>query len=368
MAEQIIEHRIGHYARCQNCRPGRYCFLQHKHVRKEDIALCSSFKTAEERKKFSLSIHPTALLKSQYDDVNLQEWMNYIERMTDTKYHICKDAIDSQKLTNHNVIHKLESIDVSNYSFDDIEIKCYGHRKSQFDSLEDRPYLTKINLNDLNTGEYSGNNWAEARVYADPSSFDTDKTFLGFTTASWNQKFIGEKLDDFENWAYSKYLMCSKPEDKIVLCANVECPCIWHGSFWWIYNKHSVLSKIMKEFSFVNMEHRKVAFCNQFIAHKSLFNEYREYLQNENIMARVKRFAEKHLRELFRKNRLDPMRAFDTVDRCEAWTMEAINTLWLSTKRDYTFIPSGIRNSVWYRKKSIEQREKEITDGPINIL
>ena len=101
---------------------------------------------------------------------------------------------------------------------DAIKILSLGHSKEQFDSIQDRPYLFKINLNKLDTE--LGNSYSESRIY----DIDFDKLFpesvvlAGLTTASWNKKYVGlNPIDELHNWKSLGYV-----DHDSIICANTE--------------------------------------------------------------------------------------------------------------------------------------------------
>ena len=65
--------------------------------------------------------------------------------------------------------------------------------------IKNRPFLTKINLNEINSGVYADNQLSECRIYFNDIPLKSDVEYVGFATHQWNQKFAGKlKLENLD--------------------------------------------------------------------------------------------------------------------------------------------------------------------------
>jgi hypothetical protein len=277
--------------------------------------------------------------------------------------HKCNIANNNQIKRNEKIIQLIEKYN-HKHDFRNVEIACLGHNKKQFDRIENRYYLKKINLNDLDAGKYSGNEWAETRAFiAAKNLFHEDVDFVGFVTASWNDKYESfSRIDNFHNWNNAKILLNSKPEDKIILCSDIFCACWWHSNK---YHSSSILSSFFGDASYSigntllklaklnNFNHIKVPFANQMIAHRYIIQQYLDYLENDNILDKVdwfvKKFAIKYI------DNSSKIKNLYQNHRIQAYLMEMISCFWFANQ-DFVYIPNAQRKLSWYEKSNIEKR------------
>ena len=275
---------------------------------------------------------------------------------------VCDEASNNQLEINKKIIRYIEKYSYECH-FNNIEIACLGHSKKQFDKIQDRPYLKKINLNALDAGKYSGNEWAESRAFVAKNLFSKDVDFIGFTTASWNDKYESfSTIDNFHNWNNAKILLNSTPEDKIVLCADMLCACSWIRDKYQssnilsaFFNKesHTIGKSLLKLVNLDNFKHIKVPFANQIIAHKLIIQRYIDYLQNENILDKVDWFVKKFAIKYIDKS--NEIKIFYQNNRIQAYLMEMISCFWFANQ-DFLYIPNVTRKENWYSEKNIKER------------
>ena len=283
--------------------------------------------------------------------------------MHSRKIHDCKLASYAQDQKFEKIINLSEQ-ENPNKNFDDVEILVLSHKQDQLDNLPDKPYLKKTNLNKIDAGKYSGNEWAESRAYVSNTSlFSESVKYKGTVTASWNNKYEYARIEDFENWPNSKILINSKPEDNIVLCADVYCPCCWVR----ITPLKSVLSIFFKEeintlgYNLLNSlkitlsKHTRVPFGYQFIAHKKVFDEYCHFLKTEKVLEKVENFVNEN-EKLIRKGTFIADEYHKI--RINAYVMEMIGCYWFA-KKDYLYIPNVRRNDNWYKTENVKNRIKK---------
>lgn len=251
-----------------------------------------------------------------------------------------------------------------NKNFDDVEILCLGHSQAQFNSIEDRPYLKKINLNKIYDGKYSDNHWAESRIFLANNVFSDNSKIIGYTSASWNIKYNSSRIDDFHNWPDAITLINSKPKDKIMICGHVLCTCSWASGrvFYDLFKKdcYGFTKKFLNLMNITNLDHSYVAHSNNWITHKENIECYGDYLKNNNIYEKIDYFVEKYkedFREDFFKKRYNGI--LDST-RVHGYFMELVGCFWLK-EQNFTYLPQYYGNlDDWYSVASIKSREKKI--------
>jgi lipopolysaccharide biosynthesis glycosyltransferase len=229
-----------------------------------------------------------------------------------------------------------------------ISVAVLGHKKSQLDRIKLRPYIKKVNLNDVGKGVMTDNRWAESRaIFFKDDVFWNDKEFVGLATASWNQKYDGFKIDDLENWPNLHILLDSSPEDKIVLCADVHCCCEWYrevsntlfGDNWGV----RMISKALG----MKPACKNVPYSQQLFMHKENFNILAEFMNRFEVISLAAEAAEA-TRGAMR---------WQHAYRAEAYYMEFISTLFLSNQ-DWTYVPNVSRKLDWYEGEIERENEK----------
>lgn len=289
-------------------------------------------------------------------------FLNYLTQ--NNRHHRCSIATTHQQIKNVQTLKYIKEQDKSRDNFDNVEILCLGHSHKQFDTISDRPYLKKINLNQIDAGKYSDNKWAESRAFI-PYLFSENAEFIGFVTASWNIKYESFSfLENFHNWDYAKVLINSKPEDKIVLCADIFCPCCWIQnstessilSHFFNHEAKVIGRKFLKLIGLQKYKHIKVPFGNQMIMHKSLLKEYTDYLRDFNIFDKVDYFINNYAIKYIYNN--DALRDKYHYSRLHAYLMEMVSCFWF-TNQDWIYLPVTERREDWYSPKEVESRIKK---------
>lgn len=308
------------------------------------------------------------LLNYDYD----KKWFHVFLLAETDSHHICNKAKKYQSTIKRNrIISHIENSKEENKDFSNIEILCLGHNDKQFSTIQDKSYLNKVNLNEINAGEYSDNKWAESRVFfSQDNLFKTETDFVGLVTASWNIKYKPFSLiDNFHNWSTAYLLLSSKPEDKIVLCADVHCACSWinhrsngfgsildgllHG------NKDKKVGKfLLKILGLNDYNHIKVPFANQMIMHKSIFYEYQSFLKDNNIPDKVDWFVKNYISKELKDLETNEIFVNYNHNRIHAYLMEMVSCFWFA-QRDYTYIPNAERRDTWYNHEEIRYRVKQ---------
>lgn len=214
----------------------------------------------------------------------------------------------------------------------DFSILCLGHCNEQFDSIMDRNYLTKINLN--NIGSSLGNEYAESRIYDIDfdSLFTPDKKYVGLVTASWNRKYIGlNPIDQFHNWAAIRNL-----DQNHIICSSVESS----AHFVWAMNNALKIDYDQSR-DFLNsigleIVTKNIAVSNQIIANREIVKRLFDFYRNNDILNKIKDFVNKNIPEA---------KAFN--DRKEGCLSEFVTAFWIANQ-DLKILPQEIRKADWY--------------------
>ena len=305
----------------------------------------------------------TLQLLEKYETLDYDPKYFYLySLMHDRVIHTCDLASYSQDIKFNKIVNLLEK-EPSQKNLDNIEILILSHKQQQLDELPDKPYLKKTNLNKIDAGKYSGNEWAESRAYFSNTSLLSDSTeYAGTVSASWNTKYSYERIEDFENWPNTKVLINSNPEDNVVLCADVFCPCSWIKN-----NKPNIISfffdrtitepafHFLADLDISLTKHTRVPFGHQFIAHRKVFEEYSNFLKDNNVPERVVDFV-KQYRSLL-KTGTDISDKYHNV-RIQAYMMEMISCFYFA-KKDHLYIPNVRRNESWYKPENVKNRIKQ---------
>lgn len=246
-----------------------------------------------------------------------------------------------------------------------VTILSLGHSEQQFRTIKDKKYIKKVNLNKLDAGKYSTNDWSESRAFiCKDKLFPDDSEFWGFTTASWNMKY-DTNIDEFHNWENTRILLNSKPEDKIIMCADIFCPCVWvnnkscfHGHNVWstIYKRNTVqiAKTFLKLIKLENKLHIHTPFSQQLIGHRDNLEKYLLYLKQEDVFAKidwyVKKLGKSNFTKLF-------MRTKYNNTRLNGYFMEMTTCFWFANQ-DYYFLPTTKLQNDWYTEDKGKERLK----------
>ena len=310
------------------------------------------------------------LEKMYHKDSNRANLAIHEDVSTSTKFHHCKAALRHQEKVNKELSEYISNQTEKNKTVDKVCILLAGHSQQQFDCIENRPYLKEVNLNAIDAGEFSGNEWAESRIFlSNKNLFPSSAEFYGVVTASWNQKYYYSEIDNFHNWFSTKVLLNSEPEDRVVLCADLFCSCNWLNSNS-CSNRNSVMNSILsKKYYDNNMicraflrlfnlhpAHKRVIYSNQFICHKSVYMEYIKFLKEHDAASKIKHFVEKNV--ISKSPEVgwpDNNRNRYSSTRIYAYFFEMLTTFWFS-QGDYRFIANAVRSEGWYNKQNLSKR------------
>lgn len=371
--DQHEYHNISLFSQC-HCQDPGYCpiFRRKMGENPPDWNWCKNASYTDRKSYFDLlAKSPPSDNTDTFSIINKaktkEEAFLYYLTLNNNQY-ICNLANQNQIKTNKKIVEFIEK-EKDECDFSNIEIACLGHSKKQFDKIQDKPYLKKINLNDLDAGKYSGNEWAESRAFVTKNLFSKDVDFVGFITASWNDKYESfSRIDNFHNWNTAKILLNSTPEDKIVLCADICCACSWTRDKYQssnilstFFNKesHMIGKSLLKLVKLDNFKHIKVPFANQIIAHRLVIQRYIDYLQNENILDKVDWFVKKFAIKYIDKS--NEIKIFYHNNRIQAYLMEMISCFWFANQ-DFIYIPNTCRKKNWYEESNIRKRIEEFNN------
>ena len=201
-------------------------------------------------------------------------------------------------------------------------------------------------------------------IFSDESSFIKNKSYILLQIIDLinDKKFIFAKvieLDTFNEYLeeykrgyitkddlVDKVLINSKPEDRIVLCADMFCWCNWINDIS-CYPGQSVLKSLLGDdpknigrqfFKLMKLDrsvHKRVAYSNQQIYHKSLYFEWKKYLEDNDCLNKVKWFVDKITPNMDDTGSSDVKR-YSNI-RLHAYFMEMLNIAWF-TNNDFKFI------------------------------
>lgn len=228
--------------------------------------------------------------------------------------------------------------------FDTTEIICIGHMQKQLDSISDRSFIKKINLNDLDV-KYSSNDWSESRAFmVNKPLYSKNAEYVGFVTASWNDKF-SKKIENFNRWKLSKTLVNSEPG--LVLTSHDSCLCNWDIGISWIGLSNKVLDLIEYEFGMKQI-HRKTVISNQIISHVSVIEQYINHLKNEKIFDKIHSLTNQliELRNLKKQK----------IERSYGYLFEMYSSYWFAHQKQLKVVGCSKINPEWYSKKEFNQR------------
>lgn len=322
--------------------------------------------TPEERKKYQdlLKKAPPSANKEIIDTYQQYEGDKkffFLDYLTLYDNRHCKKANNYQRIKNRKIKNYI-NINKNNKQkdFDNVEILVVGHKEEQFASIIDRNYLKKININEVSSGPYGGKTWSESRAFLLNNIFRNDSEWIGNVSASWNLKYEPfSRIDNLHNWHTSELLINSKPEDKLFLCADITCPCIWFdvpnnvlsnlvGS-----NDKLVGQKFMKAFGFKEIKHIKVPCSHQMITHRGIYFKYADYLISNDIFGRVKNFID-DIEKYFK----DDIPEY-SKEKLNGYFMEMFSYFWLA-EEDMLYIPNAKRRDNWYSIYSIARRTTKV--------
>lgn len=132
--------------------------------------------------------------------------------------------------------------------------------------ISNSSFLTKINLNEINTGIYSDNQLAESRIFFNDLPLQQNVDYLGFATYQWNKKFKNScKVENL-------YLLEKHLKPNIVWC-----PCKskvhWSITSEWDHPGMFALLYELSDLMQMNLE-KESFYCNCFICHKDVYLDF----------------------------------------------------------------------------------------------
>jgi len=310
------------------------------------------------------------LFKKMMDETNL----HWCQNASAVDRQVYKEAYNGpialtkesdQFLRKYNSPHDVSMLNV--------QIAVLGHSNKQFDTIQDRPYLKKVYLDDLNLGKYhkrfQSNAYAESRAFLCDNLFDDHADYVGVVTASWNVKYYGlNPIDNFHNWHSTKALLLSK-KDNVLLCANVENSALWfdksskfnvlrHLGFT-PRQRHGIAKVLFHDLN-LSCQTRDTAVSNQLICHKNLYNRYVTFIRDNEVLLRMS--------HVFKKQPFQ----FSQIGQAECGTrgpvslvMECVLMAWLNTQDDILIIPNEIANKQWYEPSTARERRSWYTSDVV---
>jgi hypothetical protein len=231
------------------------------------------------------------------------------------------------------------------------EIAVLGHSEQQYESIKKQPYLNYRLLQDLQLGDFhknfQNNAWAEARAYLCDDLFDYNNVdYVGVVSASWNIKYMPlAKIDNFHNWSTINNLS----NKKTILTAELEPFYIWYDILFRIgYTEPFEVIKFLHATVKGMDEKRLVPLANQLICHKDIYIEVCDFMKEYVVI--LKDFVDSYTDKPFVENNEI------TNQRKYAYLCEAGCMAYLSTRRDWTFVPNTKVDYNWYDSKNMHKR------------
>ena len=99
-------------------------------------------------------------------------------------------------------------------------------------------------------------------------------------------------------------------------------------------------------------DHVRVPFGNQLFAHRSVFEEYRKFLFDNNVLGMVEEFTDSIKTKI--NNESEIAQNYQN-NRIPAYFMEMISCFWLA-KQNYLYVPNVRRRHNWYHPKNVKER------------
>jgi len=148
------------------------------------------------------------------------------------------------------------------------KIFVLGHEPFE---IKNKPFLSKVNLNEINTDIYSDNQLAESRIFFSDLPLQNNVEYLGFATSQWNNKF--NHLCKLENLhLLKKYL-----EPNVVWCPY-KSKVHWSITSEWDHPGMFPLLYELSDLTQMNLE-KESFYCNCFICHKSVYMDFVVYFK-----------------------------------------------------------------------------------------
>lgn len=325
-----------------------------------DWAWCQR-STEEERKSFyriTSREKPTVIekLAEEYENLNYDPAYFYLYILINERgFHNCNKSKSLQDEKFRKIV-ELSEKNKQPADFSQIEIFCLGHSPKQFEDFPQKDFLKPLNLNELDAGRWSDNKWAETRAFIPKDLFT--KPFIGTTTVSWNTKYEPLTIEHFDQWATSRLLLNSAPEDKVILCADMFCPCCWIQddnsilSIFFSSDANEIGQELLRMFGLELQDHVRVPFGNQLFAHRSVFEDYRKFLFDNNVLGMVEEFTDSIKTKI--KSEGEITQNYHN-NRIPAYFMEMISCFWLA-KQNYLYVPNVKRRHNWYHPDNVKER------------
>lgn len=298
------------------------------------------FNKNENRAWIEISIY-----RNNYEVFELPEVFNQTI-LKDTDFSECKVIRYENFAKNNNIVnwwHCDNNIvgykNQEGYDTKDFKILCLGHKQEQFDSIQDRSYLHKVNLNELNV-KFTENN-SESKIYEIDFDylFPGEEKYVGLVSASWNNKYIGlNPIDRFHQWGAIKHM-----DERSLICADACCVSKFISGYRPVLKDiyPSITIEHIKEFlQLVKMEPltKQSALSNQIIASRATVKSLFEFYQENDILQKIMFFLKKYDLQV-RKEYM--------IGRGAGYFSETVTLLWIA-QQDCVILPQEIIKTNWY--------------------
>lgn len=238
--------------------------------------------------------------------------------------------IDDNNITGYKKKEHLE--------LDDYQVICLGHDQKQLDSISNRKYLQKINLNDIN---YDCS-FSESKLYSLDFNdiFESSKKYVGMVTASWNQKYIGlNPIDKMDQWQAIREM-----DENSIICANGQNSYVFGGIYKPVPElmirdmNNDRIDEILKTVG-IKKTFQYAAVSNQIITTREILKSLFDFYHKNHVLDKVKKFIEKYKLKTYEEK---------YQKRISGYITEAITVFWIA-EHSFSIIPQEIVRKDWYK-------------------
>jgi hypothetical protein len=201
----------------------------------------------------------------------------------------------------------------------EIDIFVLGHEKCQIDKIPSKPFLHKINLNQLELPIKNTNDLAENRFFLlKKEQFNNCKDYIGVLTSNFDTKY--PNLLSLENFDQIREKL---KHDTVYAASPTE---TFYEGKWlkYTYKYHLTIQKYIEDMAkqfHLSLEENPTLWANNFICHKSIFFKFLEFFQ--------KVFSYMH-----QKYEYSYQMKVDDPSRTAAYVYERISMLYFSNRKD----------------------------------
>lgn len=231
------------------------------------------------------------------------------------------------------------------------QILLLGHKQGQY-SGEAREYLDFLLLQDLDLGrhkQYQNNCFAESRIFLSEAP---EMEYVGVVTASWNEKFEPNKIDDFHNWENTKILFNSGNKNIILTAERSQ---LKHNDIFDLFSVPQGHERIGDFEEFVVSLTGEVCnfglWSNQIICHRSVYLRLQEFYRRvfPLVVEKIYSYDLAGIKCLVKHgstNRIYSDEGFE--NRKHGLFFEFLTNIWFASQKEFIILPNCTRRDDWY--------------------